>query len=235
MGRPGHHVDLYSTACRPYQALDDDGILVALVLDEQRVLRPVYKVGNTVAAVVITPDEARVLFSRVKLFPMLVGLEAGDNLGDLAAVRRRDRIVARLRQILRLPVERLNERRLVVHHIDFSWVTANAGFGGGWAGRNVRLHCHKTSVWIPIDISRNQRRSGVFTAPKHLSHDGRWSPSGVAAEYSPDLNSICLSAEITFLPMVCQTILHRKDIGITGTSRSRRKKRRRELPQEPSM
>jgi len=45
-----------------------------------------------------------------------VGLEAGDNFRDLAAVLRRDRIVARLRQILCLPVERLDERRLIVHY-----------------------------------------------------------------------------------------------------------------------
>src|SRR4029434_6462958 len=91
MGRPGHHVDLHAAARRPHQALDDDGILVALVLDEQRVLCPVYKLGDTVAAVVITPDEVRVLFSRIKLFPMPVGLEAGADLGDLAAVCASDR------------------------------------------------------------------------------------------------------------------------------------------------
>ena len=84
--RPRHHVDLHAAAGRPHQTLDDDGVLVAFVLDEQCVLCPVYKLGNTVAAVVVTPDEARVLFFRVEFFPMPVGFEAGDNLGDLAAV-----------------------------------------------------------------------------------------------------------------------------------------------------
>ena len=98
--------------------------LLALVLDEQRVLRPVYEVGNTVAAVVITPDEARVLFSRVKLFPMPVGLEAGDDLGDLAAVRRRDivkagnSVISRLLSLVRPgKAESLHDLFLVLLHV----------------------------------------------------------------------------------------------------------------------
>src|SRR5215510_5135558 len=30
VGCPGHHVDGYSTACRPHEAFDDDSVLVAL-------------------------------------------------------------------------------------------------------------------------------------------------------------------------------------------------------------
>src|SRR5262245_35503900 len=56
VGCPGHHVDLYSTACRPHDAFDDDSVLVEFVLDEQRVLCPNYRLSDTVTAIVIAPD-----------------------------------------------------------------------------------------------------------------------------------------------------------------------------------
>src|SRR5262245_14550382 len=77
VGCPGHHVDGYSTACRPHESFDDDSVLVALVLDEQRVLRAVDELGDTVAAIVIAPDEAHLL-SPIERFSMPVGLEAVD-------------------------------------------------------------------------------------------------------------------------------------------------------------
>src|SRR6267142_2238642 len=45
---------------------------------------------------------------------MPVGVEPGDDVADVVRVRRDDRIIARLGQILRGPVERLDERRRIV-------------------------------------------------------------------------------------------------------------------------
>src|SRR5215475_12723157 len=115
VGCPGHHVDLYSTACRPHEAFDDDSVLVAFVLDEQRVLCPIYKLSDTVTAIVIAPDEAHLL-SPIERFPVPVGLEAVDDLLHLVVMCGDDSIIACLRQVLGFPVERFHERGLVVHH-----------------------------------------------------------------------------------------------------------------------
>ena len=48
-----------------------------------------------------------------------VRLEALDDPGDVMATRRHHRVVTRLGQIPRDPVERLDERRLIVHHHRF--------------------------------------------------------------------------------------------------------------------
>ncbi len=51
-----------------------------------------------------------------KVLAIPVGLEALDDFVDLVRVRGDDGVVARLGQVLGLPVERLDERRLVVDH-----------------------------------------------------------------------------------------------------------------------
>ena len=54
--------------------------------------------------------------------------------------------------------------------------------GDGGSQRGVKLHRHKNSPWIIIDISRNQRRSGVFMAPKHFHHDVVGVPSCITTQ-----------------------------------------------------
>src|SRR5215475_4413537 len=85
MGCPSHDVDLYSTACRPHEALDDDSVLVAFVLHEQRVLCPIYKLSDTVTTIVVAPDETG-LISHIKLFSVPVGLETVDDLLHLVVM-----------------------------------------------------------------------------------------------------------------------------------------------------
>src|SRR5262245_64679923 len=102
MGRPGHQVDFYSTACRPYEAFDDDSVLVPFVLHEQRVLCPIYKLSDPVAAIVVAPDEAHLL-SPIERFPVPVGFETIDDLLHLVVMCGDDSIIARLRQVLGFP------------------------------------------------------------------------------------------------------------------------------------
>src|SRR5262245_26292843 len=85
IGCPSHDVDLYSTACRPHQALDDDSVLVAFILDEQRVLCPIYKFSDTVTTIVVAPDKTG-LVSHIKLFSVPVGLETVDDLLHLVVM-----------------------------------------------------------------------------------------------------------------------------------------------------
>ncbi len=113
--RARHHVDLHAPRRRPHQALDDDLVLVALVLHEQRVLRAVDELGDAVAPVERAPDQVRVRVG-LEVLAVPVGLEARGDLLDLVAMPGGDRVVARLGQVLRLPVERLHEGELVVHH-----------------------------------------------------------------------------------------------------------------------
>src|SRR5215471_20656732 len=115
VGCPGHHVDLYPTPYRTHQALDDDRVLVALVLNEQRVLCPIYKLSDTVTTIVVAPDETR-LVSHIKFFSVPVGLETVDDFLHLVVMCGDDSIIACLRQVLGFPVERFHERGLVVHH-----------------------------------------------------------------------------------------------------------------------
>ena len=53
---------------------------------------------------------------------MPVGVEPGDDVADVVRVRRDDRIIARLGQILRGPIERLDERRRIVDLTDVTFV-----------------------------------------------------------------------------------------------------------------
>src|SRR5262245_849725 len=86
MGWPGHHVNLYPTLRCSHQALNYDGVLVALVLNEQGVLGAVDEFGDTVAAIVVAPDQAHLL-SRIKLFPVTVGLETIDDIFKFVGMR----------------------------------------------------------------------------------------------------------------------------------------------------
>ena len=112
--RPRHHVDLHSAPARSNQVLDDDGVLIPLVLQEERVLGAVDESADRVPPTG-TPDEMT-LRSGSEPLPFPVRLEAIDDLANLLHVGRDDRVVAGAGEILRRPVEGLHERGLFVHH-----------------------------------------------------------------------------------------------------------------------
>ena len=55
--RPGQHVNFHAAMVGPDQALDDDGVLVALVLHPQRMLGLVDELANALAAIADAPDQ----------------------------------------------------------------------------------------------------------------------------------------------------------------------------------
>src|SRR5579863_755342 len=95
---------LHSAYLRPHQVFDDDGVLIALILQEQRVLRLVYEFRNFVASVAFAPDKVRV-FPWVEGRPAPIRLEAVDNLTDLPFVVRDYGIIPGLSQVFGFPVE----------------------------------------------------------------------------------------------------------------------------------
>jgi hypothetical protein len=56
MRRAGHEMNLHAAARGSHQALDDDGILVTLVLDEQEMPCVVNEFGNPIPPVGGTPN-----------------------------------------------------------------------------------------------------------------------------------------------------------------------------------
>src|SRR5882724_5981368 len=110
--RTRHHADLHAAHGRADEPLDDEGILVALVLQEQRVPGVVDELGDPVARS-RAPDETASL-ARRKALAVPVGLEALDDLAHLARAGGDDGVVARFGEVLERPVERLHERGLVV-------------------------------------------------------------------------------------------------------------------------
>src|SRR5207253_9615902 len=78
--RPRHDVDLHRAAARANQVLDDHGVLVTLVLKEQRVPRPVDEAGDPVPASG-TPDEMA-LPAGMETLAVPIGFEAVDDLAD---------------------------------------------------------------------------------------------------------------------------------------------------------
>ena len=94
--------------------LDNDGVLVALVLDEESVFGFVDEARDALAAIAAAPDEVRVC-AGLEFLAVPVGLEAGDDFIDFVLVRGDDGVVARLGEVFRLPVERLHKGDFVVH------------------------------------------------------------------------------------------------------------------------
>ena len=116
----------HSAHLRAHQVFDDDGILIALVLQEQRVLRLVYEFCDFVASVPFAPDKVRV-FARVEGLPAPVRLEAVDNLADLAFVVRDHGIIP---VSVRFLVSQLSDFTKAMRSsttIDFSCVRSNTG------------------------------------------------------------------------------------------------------------
>jgi hypothetical protein len=98
MGRPGHDVDFNAALLGADQALDDDGILIALVLNEEGVLGIVDKLGDAVAAVVIAPDEEGAAV-HVERFSLPIAFKASDDFLDLVGVGCDDGVIASVGEI----------------------------------------------------------------------------------------------------------------------------------------
>jgi hypothetical protein len=78
------------------------------------VLRRVNEIGDSLAAVVGTPDEPR-LPARGEFFARPVGLEARNHLRDFCLMSRNNGIIPRDGQIPGFPIEGLDEANLVVN------------------------------------------------------------------------------------------------------------------------
>src|SRR5262249_34928430 len=111
--RPGHQVKLYSSTGRPYQALDNDHVLISLVLDEQRMSRLLDEAADSVPTP-WAPDEPGPV-AQIEPLSLPVGFEALDDLADLMRMGGHHRVVAGLRQILGCRVERLDKSGLSIH------------------------------------------------------------------------------------------------------------------------
>jgi hypothetical protein len=96
--RAHHDVHLDAALHRAHQPFDDDRVLVALVLQPQRVACGVDELGAAFAAVVRAPDQRR-LRIRLELLVMPVGVEALQHLLDFQRIGGGDRVVACLRQV----------------------------------------------------------------------------------------------------------------------------------------
>src|ERR1700722_3630904 len=99
MRRPGHDVYLLPTASRPDQPLNYDWILVALILQEDGILRAVDKLGDALSAVAAAPDQMGLLVP-FEGFSVPIRFEAFNNFGDFVSMRGDDRVVACFGQIL---------------------------------------------------------------------------------------------------------------------------------------
>src|SRR5271154_2162526 len=113
MRRTRQHVYLDSPPRGADQTLDDDGVLVALVLQPQRSLCRVDEVGNAFAAVVRAPDQLRMI-AGIELFARPVRFEALIHLLDFGLLSRDHGIIARYGEIARFPIEGLDESNRVV-------------------------------------------------------------------------------------------------------------------------
>src|SRR5262245_15261040 len=80
--RAGHHVNLDPALLRPDQALDDHGILVALILHKQSVLGLVNESRHSLPSVASAPYELG-LGARLELFSMPIRFETVHNFGHL--------------------------------------------------------------------------------------------------------------------------------------------------------
>src|SRR5882672_7204513 len=84
MGRTSHDMHFHAATRRSDQALDDDRVLEALVLDEQLVLRLVDESADSIPPGSGAPDEIALVARREGL-PVPVGLEAVDDLAHVMA------------------------------------------------------------------------------------------------------------------------------------------------------
>src|SRR6266404_6990231 len=108
-----HHVDLDAAPGRANQPLQNHGILIPLVLNEQRMPRFVDELRDAVPAVDGAPQQVRAA-ARLEWLPVPIRLEARHDLSDFVPVIRDHRVVPGPGKVLRLPIERFDERRVAV-------------------------------------------------------------------------------------------------------------------------
>src|ERR1035437_1536502 len=111
--RPCHEMNFHPPAVGPHQAFDNDRVLIAFVLQPQGVLGLVDELAHSLPPISDTPDEMR-MFPGLERLAVPVGFEAVADFSYFMAMRGDHRIVAGLRQVLRLPVERLYKRRFII-------------------------------------------------------------------------------------------------------------------------
>src|SRR5262245_32488707 len=105
MWRTPHDMNLYTADRRADEPLNDHGVLISLVLHEERVLGIIIQGGDPFESNASTPDEVGVL-ARVEFLAVPVGFKASDDFIDFVFVRGNDGVVTRDGEIFRLPVER---------------------------------------------------------------------------------------------------------------------------------
>src|ERR1700735_1278246 len=124
--RASHHVDFHSAHVRAHEVLDDHGVLITLVLNEDGFARVVDGVSDAFAAVAGAPDQMRGL-AGVEGLAFPVGFETLDDFLNFFFVRSDDGVVARLGKIFRFPVEGFHEGAGVVDDNGFLVSHAETG------------------------------------------------------------------------------------------------------------
>src|SRR5260370_24700566 len=97
---------------------DDDGVLKAFILDNQRFLGVIDEISQALAATAWAPDEIGIPFGFESLtFP--IRLETVNNLSYFHSVAGEHGAIARFAKVLWFPIEGLHECHRLVHHHRF--------------------------------------------------------------------------------------------------------------------
>src|SRR6202046_34210 len=96
-------MDLHSTHVGANEMLDNHGVLITLVLNEDGLSRVIDGASDALAAVTGTPDQMRG-FARVERLPLPVRFETLDDFLYFLFVRSDDGVVASFGKISRFPV-----------------------------------------------------------------------------------------------------------------------------------
>src|SRR5277367_3030086 len=108
-----HDVDFDAAHTGPDQALDDDGVLIALVLQDQRVLGVVDEIGDAIAGVAFAPDHMGAV-AGVEILPGPVGVETGFDFFNFMGVIGDHGEVAGLGEVLGIPVQGIYKSGAIV-------------------------------------------------------------------------------------------------------------------------
>jgi hypothetical protein len=115
VGRSDHDVNFDAALLSTDEALDDDGVLIAFILDEESVLGIVDKAGYAFAAITITPNEEGAAV-HAERFALPIGLKAFNDFLDLVRVSSDNGVVASVGEIFEGPIEGLDESKFIVDH-----------------------------------------------------------------------------------------------------------------------
>src|SRR5271157_3727665 len=97
-------MDLDASLGCPNEMFDNHRVLIALVLQPERMFGIIDELPEALTAVANTPDEVRMV-SGSKVCPVPIGLETFDDLLDLVFMRSNDRVITSYCEVLGLPVE----------------------------------------------------------------------------------------------------------------------------------